>query len=232
MTGVVPIMIVSLGWGALVGWGLWSVVTRRRRRIPGFANEGGALFAGDGGAVFADGDISSANDPIGRAWAEVPLLRVFTGRPGRRRQRSAARRVAVELPIVVDLLAIAVGAGYTPALAIELVAAWAPPQVSEPLVALVDRGPATLAVALRRLAADDPPFRPLVDALLVSERTGAPIGPALERLAARLRVDSRRAAEVRARVVPIKLLFPLVFLVLPAFVLLTVVPALALAVRH
>jgi len=37
----------------------------------------------------------------------------------------------------------------------------------------------------------------------------------------------RRAAEAHARRIPVRLLFPLVFLVLPAFVLLTVVPGLA-----
>jgi hypothetical protein len=39
------------------------------------------------------------------------------------------------------------------------------------------------------------------------------------------RTTLRRRAEARARTVPVRLLFPLVFLVLPAFALLTVVPA-------
>ena len=50
--------------------------------------------------------------------------------------------------------------------------------------------------------------------------------PALERLAVEERTQLRRRAEARARKVPVRLLFPLVFLVLPAFGLLTVVPAL------
>ena len=49
---------------------------------------------------------------------------------------------------------------------------------------------------------------------------------ALERLAVEERTPLRRRAEARARKVPVRLLFPLVFLVLPAFGLLTVVPAL------
>ena len=59
-----------------------------------------------------------------------------------------------------------------------------------------------------------------------ADRTGAPVAPALERLAAEERTQLRRRAEARARKVPVRLLFPLVFLVLPAFGLLTVVPAL------
>ena len=49
----------------------------------------------------------------------------------------------------------------------------------------------------------------------------------LARLADEDRAALRRAAEAHARRVPVRLLFPLVFLVLPAFVLLTVVPGLA-----
>jgi hypothetical protein len=67
---------------------------------------------------------------------------------------------------------------------------------------------------------------PVTDALLTTERLGAPAGPALTRLAHDVRADLRRRAEARARTLPVKLLFPLVFLVLPAFGLLTVVPAL------
>jgi tight adherence protein C len=46
-------------------------------------------------------------------------------------------------------------------------------------------------------------------------------------LAAEVRAERRRRAEAAARRVPVKLLFPLVLCVLPAFGLLTVVPLLA-----
>ena len=65
------------------------------------------------------------------------------------------------------------------------------------------------------------------DALLASDRLGAPVGPVLARLAEEERTALRRRAEAHARRIPVRLLFPLVFLVLPAFVLLTVVPGLA-----
>ena len=55
---------------------------------------------------------------------------------------------------------------------------------------------------------------------------------ALMRLADEARARARRRAETRARVLPVKLLFPLVFLVLPAFGLLTVAPALLSALSR
>jgi tight adherence protein C len=58
-------------------------------------------------------------------------------------------------------------------------------------------------------------------------RYGVPLLPALERTGLELRLERRRAAEVDARRVPIRLLGPLVSCVLPAFALLTVVPLLA-----
>jgi hypothetical protein len=66
----------------------------------------------------------------------------------------------------------------------------------------------------------------------VAERDGAPIADLLARLADDARAVVRRRSEAHARRVPVRLLFPLVFLVLPAFGLLTVVPALAAGLRN
>ena len=74
-------------------------------------------------------------------------------------------------------------------------------------------------------------IRPLVAALVASERYGAPLGAGLERLAGEVRRDRRRKAEEAARRIPVKLLFPLVGCTLPAFALLTVAPLIAGAVR-
>src|SRR5205823_11853388 len=75
------------------------------------------------------------------------------------------------------------------------------------------------------------PARPLVRVLAGAERYGTPLLPALERLVVDARLDRRRRAEEAARRVPVKLLFPLVLCVLPAFALLTVAPLVAGAVR-
>jgi hypothetical protein len=158
-----------------------------------------------------------------------PITRVLRAVYERRRVREAEHTLQRELPVVVDLLGVAVGAGCTPYQAVGVAARWAPPGVGTALAAVIracDLG-ASFDAALERAVSEAPLLRPVADALLASDRLGAPVGPALGRLAAEERAALRRRAEAHARRVPVRLLFPLVFLVLPAFVLLTLVPGLA-----
>jgi tight adherence protein C len=66
--------------------------------------------------------------------------------------------------------------------------------------------------------------RPLVSALVVAAGSGTPVAPALQRLADAERRRARRAVEARVRRLPVLLLVPLVTCILPAFVVLTLVP--------
>jgi Flp pilus assembly protein TadB len=136
-----------------------------------------------------------------------------------------------ELALAADLLAMAASAGLTPYLALSVAARSGPPGPAvrfRSALRLVEEG-ARLAEALETVARQSPGLRPLVDVLLASERLGAPAGPALRRLAAEARAEARRAGTAWARTVPVRLLFPLVFLVLPAFLLLAVAPVLLAA---
>jgi tight adherence protein C len=155
--------------------------------------------------------------------------RVFASLTARRRSRRDDAEYARELPVVIDLLGVAVGAGCTPYLAVEVAVRWAPPAVAARLGTVLRACALGVSfdAALDDVARATPVLRPLSDALLASDRLGAPVGPVLARLAAEERTALRRQAEAHARRVPVRLLFPLVFLVLPAFVLLTVVPGLA-----
>jgi tight adherence protein C len=63
--------------------------------------------------------------------------------------------------------------------------------------------------------------------LVSAERHGSPLTVPLERAADQARDLRRRRAEEAARRIPVMLLFPLVLCVLPAFVLLAVLPLLA-----
>jgi tight adherence protein C len=71
-----------------------------------------------------------------------------------------------------------------------------------------------------------PDLRRAVAALSRTETLGTSLSEAMRELAAQVREARRAAAGERARKAPVKMLFPLVFLVLPAFLLLTVVPVL------
>ncbi|HEY4397081.1 MAG TPA: type II secretion system F family protein [Acidimicrobiia bacterium] len=162
-----------------------------------------------------------------------PLSKGVVGRVlvevrGRRRARRDDVALGAELPVTLDLLGVAVGAGCTPYLAVDMAARWAPPGMAARLAGVQGACSlgATFADALDDVAARAPPLRPLADALLASDRLGAPVAPALARLAAEQRAELRRHAETNARRVPVRLLFPLVFVVLPAFGLLTVIPTL------
>ena len=71
------------------------------------------------------------------------------------------------------------------------------------------------------------PVRPLVRVLVDGDRYGTDLETALEQLAADSRLVRRRRAEENARRLPLRLLFPLVICILPAFILLTLAPVLA-----
>jgi tight adherence protein C len=64
-----------------------------------------------------------------------------------------------------------------------------------------------------------------------SETLGSSLAGEVARLASDVREGRRALAAERARTAPVKMLFPLVFLILPAFLLLTVVPVLLSTVR-
>jgi Flp pilus assembly protein TadB len=134
--------------------------------------------------------------------------------------------VARELAVAVDLVGVGVAAGCTPYLAVELGARWSPPLVAAALDEVLRACSMGQAFddALRGLGERMPGVRPLADALRTSAQLGTPVAPALARLAIEVRADLRRRAEIRARTVPVRLCFPLVGCILPAFALLTVVP--------
>jgi Flp pilus assembly protein TadB len=213
----VPVLL-GLGWGALVA----VPFARRVQRVEVMAR-------------LDSGRPRTAPAPL-PAWLRQAPSGTWTGPVGRvvrglGRRRALVRRdaeLARELPVAIDLLAVAVGAGCTPYLAVGVASQWSPPALADELDAV--RRDCSLGIgfadALERIARECSMFQPLVDALLASERYGAPVSDALTRLASEERAALRRRAEARARTVPVRLLFPLVFLVLPAFGLLSVVPVL------
>jgi tight adherence protein C len=147
-----------------------------------------------------------------------------------RRRRGRPRAPMVDpfaVADVVDLFALACGAGLTVASSLRLVAT----HTSGPLgdafadaLAEVDDGARLSDVLADMPARVGEVVRPLSSALAMAARYGTPVVPALERAAIEIRLAQRRALEERARRLPVQLLFPLVFCCLPAFALLTVAP--------
>ncbi len=162
--------------------------------------------------------------PVARRW----------GRRRRARQHRSLTEAGV--PDLVDLFAVAVGAGLNVRLAVEAVSRRAPARpIALAFRRVVDEVNAggRLAEALETLPQrlDAEAVRPLVRALVDAERYGEALGPTLDRLADEARRSRQRRAEEAARRVPVKLLFPLVACVLPAFGLLTVAPLIAGGLR-
>ena len=152
--------------------------------------------------------------------------------------RRVARRTARmndELPQLLDLLAAASHAGLGGPQALRrAVDAVRGPLASELVLVLtaVDLGGRwreELRAAADRLELPD--LQRAVTALSRTDMLGSSLSDAMTELASRVR-DARRAAMTeRARKAPVKMLFPLVLLVLPAFLLLTVVPVLLSTLR-
>ena len=152
--------------------------------------------------------------------------------------RAARRRIAAtdrEIPMLLDLLAVATSAGLPAQLAFRRAVEAAEGPLADELRPVVDatdlggRWRDELRTVCERLELPD--LRRLVATLARSETLGSPLSDELVRLALDVREARRARATERARAAPVKMLFPLVFLVLPAFLLLTVVPVLVTTVR-
>jgi tight adherence protein C len=141
-------------------------------------------------------------------------------------ERRASRRRAAEVPLVVELVRVAVAAGASPrhALGVARDAAGPCRAALDAVLVAADLGPGLVAAC--EVGADEhPELARLLRAVAAADRSGAPLVDALARLGRATRVAVRRDAERQARTVPVRLLLPLVLLVLPAFALVTVVPA-------
>jgi hypothetical protein len=215
--------LLGAGWGLVVAAPIMRRATRLgpRARVSGLRMRATPSARGSG----VRARIAAAL----RARAGDAGVRVVASLWSRRRARHSELATRRELPVALDLLGVAVNAGCTPYLAVEVAARWAPASLAVTFADVLRACALGLdfEAALESCARAQPALRPLTEALLASDRFGVPVGPALARLADEDRRALRRAAETNARRIPVRLLFPLVFLVLPAFVVLTVVPGVA-----
>lgn len=152
-----------------------------------------------------------------------------------RAEESRRREVLRALPDALDMLAACVRAGTSVRSAFALAAEREHNALGDAMrdtVAALDHGlPRDEAYALlcRRGGASE--LRTVVNALRRAERLGTSVSSTLVVLAQDMRERRRSHAEEQARGAPVRMLFPVIVCFLPAFVLLTIVPVLLVAIR-
>ena len=158
--------------------------------------------------------------PAGRTW--------LPGRAARRTLRAAQRAY----PDAIEMIVLAVRAGYLPAAAMEMAGPHLAPAIRPAFAAVATRMAVGERFADALTALPDalgPVAAPLAASFAAADRYGQPIAPVLERLATEARQHRRRHADALARQLPVRMSMPLVLCTLPSFILLAVVPLLLAA---
>jgi len=146
-----------------------------------------------------------------------------------RRARGRAEQIDYELPNLIDLLVVTVEAGLGFTGSLQLAAERFTGPLGDELRLTLQEQSMGLSTneALRNLLnrCDTPLMRSFVRSVLQGETLGVSIGQIMRDLAVDMRKRRRQAAEERAQKAPIKLLFPLVFLIFPAMFVVLLGPA-------
>jgi pilus assembly protein TadC len=158
--------------------------------------------------------------------AAVVARRVLAGAettPARREREEVERT----LPHLVDLFASTLRAGAEPVAGLAQVCAALPGPAADRLAAVVERARWGSGADAWAAIAEDESLAPLARALVRSQVSGASVVQAVERLADELARESLARAEDAARRVGVAAAIPLGVCLLPAFMLLGVVPTVA-----
>ena len=145
-----------------------------------------------------------------------------------RRARRGREQMTAELPVLTELLSLAITAGESPADALARVGGSARGPLAREFATVADhvRGGETMVPVLRSMsdALALPALARLVDALAVAVDRGAPMRDVLRAQAADLRSQTSRALLESAGRKEIAMLMPVVFLVMPMVVLVALYP--------
>nr|WP_246283541.1 type II secretion system F family protein [Nocardioides perillae] len=162
-------------------------------------------------------------------WAAGALAGAAVGRVVRRREPAALRRererASAALPVLVDLLAAALAAGAPVDRAVAAVCdAWPGAAADRLAGARARLSLGVDPVAVWEGVTRDPALAPLGRALARAAASGAPVAAAVAALADDLAEEARATVEDRARAVGVRAALPLGLCLLPAFVLVGIVP--------
>jgi tight adherence protein C len=148
----------------------------------------------------------------------------------RNRMERRYKQVEQELPELVDLLVVTVesGLGFSGALQVASTRVEGP--LGDELRLSLQEQTMGLSVeeSLRNMLSrcETPSMRAFVRSVLQGETLGVSIGQIMRNLAEEMRKRRKSAAEERAQKAPIKILFPLIFLIFPAMFIVLLGPAL------
>lgn len=149
------------------------------------------------------------------------------------RRESAA--LASSAASSADLAAVILGGGGTVPDVVEAVATMGPSRVQPYFGAVIDRvaaGELWTDSLMMELSDLGPGFHPLVGALVMADRGGAPIGSILQHLSDDARRVRQMDSERAAKELSVRLLIPLVVALLPAVLIGTVVPIVMVALSE
>jgi tight adherence protein C len=146
-----------------------------------------------------------------------------------RRATERLRQIDEALPELIDLLAVTIEAGLAFGASLRLSAERLSGPLGDELRLTLQEQSLGLSPVesldnwLQRT--DTPAVRAFVRAMTQGERLGISVGQILRNLAIEMRKRRRATAEERAQKAPIKILFPLVFLIFPALFVIVLGPA-------
>lgn len=164
----------------------------------------------------------------------IILLAVFAGwvLPVTYVQRKARHRIETidrALPDLIDLMCVMIEAGLSFPAAMRLSAdQFGPPLTDELRLTLQEQTMGlSIAEALSHMSerADTPAMKSFVRAMSQGDRMGISMGQIMRNLAHEMRSRRRATAEERAQKTPVKMLFPLVFLIFPSLFIVLMTPA-------
>jgi tight adherence protein B len=154
----------------------------------------------------------------------------WVGRRWVQRLTVSAARVDSDVPDFVDVVSVYLRSGQPPALAFLQASDTAPGTIGVAARAVAERvhnGERFMDVLTSLRSAFGLHAQPMIDALIDTERDGLAPRELFDRLATDAHAQRRRDADMRIRALPVRLTLPLVGCILPAYVLLAVVPLLA-----
>ncbi len=147
----------------------------------------------------------------------------------KRRARTRLENIEYDLPELIDLLVVAVEAGLGFSAALKAgTDRLKGPLGQEMRLALQEQNMGLSAIeSLKNVMTrvETPSLRSFVRAIVQGEQLGISIGQVLRNLAEEMRKRRKAAAEERAQKAPIKMLFPLIFLIFPAMFVILLGPA-------